>query len=132
MAEETHRSRLGRGLAALIGDVGNDKEPAQQQPARGQRLFDLGSPKDLALFLARDAGCEVVAADLLEDAILSTQEQQSAAAQVAAAMTQIREQADRLAADAEHRAATAGALEKLAVDLEQAIAGGVNDGKAVT
>src|SRR5690348_10225466 len=37
MAEETHRSRLGRGLAALIGDVGNDKEPAQQQHARGQR-----------------------------------------------------------------------------------------------
>ena len=38
MAEETHRSRLGRGLAALIGDVGNDKETVhQQQHARGQR-----------------------------------------------------------------------------------------------
>jgi ParB family chromosome partitioning protein len=36
MAEETHRSRLGRGLASLIGDVGTDHEPAQQ-PARGQR-----------------------------------------------------------------------------------------------
>jgi len=36
MAEESHRSRLGRGLAALIGDVGNDKEPAQHH-ARGQR-----------------------------------------------------------------------------------------------
>jgi ParB family chromosome partitioning protein len=36
MAEETHRSRLGRGLAALIGDVNADKEPAQaQQHARG-------------------------------------------------------------------------------------------------
>jgi ParB family chromosome partitioning protein len=37
MAEETHRSRLGRGLASLIGDVGTDSEPAQQQHARGQR-----------------------------------------------------------------------------------------------
>jgi len=37
MAEETHRSRLGRGLASLIGDVGADNEPAQQQHARGQR-----------------------------------------------------------------------------------------------
>ena len=37
MAEETHWSRLGRGLAALIGDVGNDKQPAAEQPARGQR-----------------------------------------------------------------------------------------------
>ena len=36
MAEETHRSRLGRGLASLIGDVGADNEPAHQQ-ARGQR-----------------------------------------------------------------------------------------------
>jgi ParB family chromosome partitioning protein len=36
MAEETHRSRLGRGLASLIGDVGADNEPAQQH-ARGQR-----------------------------------------------------------------------------------------------
>jgi ParB family chromosome partitioning protein len=37
MAEETHRSRLGRGLASLIGDVGADNEPAQQQHTRGQR-----------------------------------------------------------------------------------------------
>jgi ParB family chromosome partitioning protein len=37
MAEDTHRSRLGRGLASLIGDVGSDNEPAQQQHARGQR-----------------------------------------------------------------------------------------------
>ena len=36
MAEETHRSRLGRGLASLIGDVGADNEPAHQH-ARGQR-----------------------------------------------------------------------------------------------
>ncbi len=40
MAEETHRSRLGRGLAALIGDVGNEKQPAQA-PARGQRRVPL-------------------------------------------------------------------------------------------
>jgi ParB family transcriptional regulator, chromosome partitioning protein len=36
MAEETHRSRLGRGLASLIGDVGADNEPSHQH-ARGQR-----------------------------------------------------------------------------------------------
>jgi len=36
MAEESHRSRLGRGLASLIGDVGTDNEPAQHH-ARGQR-----------------------------------------------------------------------------------------------
>jgi ParB family chromosome partitioning protein len=35
MAEEAHRSRLGRGLAALIGDVGD--ESAAIERARGQR-----------------------------------------------------------------------------------------------
>jgi len=35
MAEEAHRSRLGRGLAALIGDVGD--ESAALERARGQR-----------------------------------------------------------------------------------------------
>jgi len=35
----------------------------------GMRVLDLGSPKDLALFLARDVGCEVVAVDILESAI---------------------------------------------------------------
>jgi ParB family chromosome partitioning protein len=35
MAEETHRSRLGRGLATLIGDAGT--EPTTEQRARGQR-----------------------------------------------------------------------------------------------
>src|SRR5258708_36910526 len=36
MAEDSHRSRLGRGLASLIGDVGTDSEPAHER-ARGQR-----------------------------------------------------------------------------------------------
>ena len=36
MAEETHRSRLGRGLAALIGDAGA-AGPQAHEPARGHR-----------------------------------------------------------------------------------------------
>ncbi|HUI98391.1 MAG TPA: ParB/RepB/Spo0J family partition protein [Xanthobacteraceae bacterium] len=36
MAEETHRSRLGRGLAALIGDAGSEAAPSPER-ARGQR-----------------------------------------------------------------------------------------------
>ena len=35
MAEEPTRSRLGRGLAALIGDVGEAAIPAER--SRGQR-----------------------------------------------------------------------------------------------
>src|SRR5215470_10062389 len=36
MAEETHRSRLGRGLASLIGDVAPDAEPTPER-VRAQR-----------------------------------------------------------------------------------------------
>src|SRR4029077_13800291 len=38
MAEETHRSRLGRGLASLIGDVGADKESTQHHARRQRRV----------------------------------------------------------------------------------------------
>jgi SAM-dependent methyltransferase len=37
--------------------------------ARGTRLLDLGSPKDLAVILARTRGLEVVATDILPEAI---------------------------------------------------------------
>ena len=39
MAEEIHRSRLGRGLASLIGDAG--AEPTPEQRARGQRKVSI-------------------------------------------------------------------------------------------
>jgi ParB family transcriptional regulator, chromosome partitioning protein len=38
--EETHRSRLGRGLAALIGDTGG-AEPARGEPGRGHRRVSI-------------------------------------------------------------------------------------------
>jgi SAM-dependent methyltransferase len=41
----------------------------QLAPVSKMRVLDLGSPKELALFLARDVGCEVVAVDILESAI---------------------------------------------------------------
>ena len=39
MAEDIHRSRLGRGLASLIGDAG--AEPTPEQRARGQRKVSI-------------------------------------------------------------------------------------------
>ncbi|HTV36671.1 MAG TPA: ParB N-terminal domain-containing protein, partial [Xanthobacteraceae bacterium] len=41
MAEEAMRSRLGRGLAALIGDVGT--ESSTERPQRGQRRLPITS-----------------------------------------------------------------------------------------
>jgi 2-polyprenyl-3-methyl-5-hydroxy-6-metoxy-1,4-benzoquinol methylase len=38
-------------------------------PVEGRRLLDVGSPKDLALMLAREGGAEVVGTDILESAV---------------------------------------------------------------
>ncbi len=41
----------------------------QLEPGAGTRILDLGSPKDLAAMLATHRGCEVVATDILPEAI---------------------------------------------------------------
>jgi methyl-accepting chemotaxis protein len=68
---------------------------------------------------AREVG-ELMAstASMLEESILATQQQKSAADQVAAAMVQIREAADQLAAEQTQRAVTAERVEELVAQLE--------------
>jgi methyl-accepting chemotaxis protein len=69
---------------------------------------------------ARDVGELMTStATMLEESILATQQQKSAAEQVAAAMGHIRESADELAAEAEQRETTARELETLVRDLEE-------------
>jgi methyl-accepting chemotaxis protein len=62
-------------------------------------------------------------AAMLEESILATQQQKSAADQVAAAMVQIRESADQLAAEQEQRVGTAARLDELVGTLEETLAG---------
>ena len=59
-------------------------------------------------------------ASMLEESILATQQQKSAADQVATAMVQIRESADQLAAEQEQRVGTAERVDELVGSLEQA------------
>jgi methyl-accepting chemotaxis protein len=63
------------------------------------------------------------AAVMLEDSILATQQQKSAADQVDAAIQQIRSAADQLAAGQSQRAAGAERLEALVADLDSALQG---------
>jgi methyl-accepting chemotaxis protein len=55
---------------------------------------------------------------MLEDSILATQQQKSAAGQVAAAIAQIRDASDHLASEQERRVATAERVGLLAIDLD--------------
>lgn len=72
---------------------------------------------------AREVG-ELMASttQMLDESILATQQQKSAADQVAVAMVQIREAAEQLAADQERRAETVERLEELVGELEAAVA----------
>ena len=58
------------------------------------------------------------AGETLDSSILATQQQKSAADQVAAAMAQIRDAADQLAGEQERRAAVAERVERLAEELQ--------------
>ncbi|MDP9259218.1 MAG: hypothetical protein M3Q31_22080 [Actinomycetota bacterium] len=62
-------------------------------------------------------------ASMLEQSITATQQQRSAADQVAEAMIQIREAAGQLAADQTQREGTIQSLEELIADLKQALDG---------
>jgi methyl-accepting chemotaxis protein len=62
-------------------------------------------------------------ASMLEESILATQQQKSAADQVATAMVQIRESADQLATEQEQRVSTAERVDELVGSLEQALTG---------
>src|SRR6266480_4489939 len=44
MAEETHRSRLGRGLASLIGDVAPDAAPTIERSRQRQAPIEFIKP----------------------------------------------------------------------------------------
>jgi methyl-accepting chemotaxis protein len=63
---------------------------------------------------------------MLEESILATQQQKSAADQVATAITQIREAADQLAAEQHQRLATSERLEGLVSELEHAFTDGAS------
>jgi methyl-accepting chemotaxis protein len=65
---------------------------------------------------------------MLEESILATQQQKSAADQVATAMVQIRESADQLAAEQEQRVGTAERVEELVGKLEETLAGESRNG----
>jgi methyl-accepting chemotaxis protein len=71
---------------------------------------------------ARDVGeLMMTTAVMLEESILATQQQKSAADQVSTAMSQIRESANQLAAEAEHRSTAAGQVEELAAELTKTL-----------
>ena len=114
LAERSIRST--DSIREIIGAVQNETNATIMATEQGSRQ-------------AREVGDLMTSTTtMLEESILATQQQKSAADLVAASMAQIRESASQLVAEAEQRAMTAARVEELAAQLERTLAG--QDGDA--
>ena len=98
-------------IRQIIGSVQNEANATIMATEQGAR-----QAREVGELMSSTAG-------MLEQSILATQQQRSAADQVAEAMIQIREAAGQLAADQTQREDTSRRLEELIANLEQTLDG---------